>query len=228
MESYAISDFRIRKALTFIDSLRVDSNRNEYYEVKDRSHSEHRVYNQSQYLLTILFKKIGRNNLVEAIRSKHSPDEPDNDLPRRKGRKANDRWCVLEGDIESFWLAGERSSQYNDRIALLILYWFAKQDRNTAETLYQNLSSKYDSAKGVLQMDEADLEKNLYPVYKVALLGIVANKMGDTELVKIVQKHLKRRQQKLGGWRTDRAANLKPRGVANLETTILSTLALLP
>ena len=117
-----MTDLAINRALGFLDSLRVDDTRSEYYEVAEKNHSEYRVYKQSQYLISILFNQIGRKDLVQAIRSKHPPDERDND-PRRRKHKAFDRFCILEGDTENFYLAKRRSSSYNDELALIALYW---------------------------------------------------------------------------------------------------------
>ena len=107
----------VERALGFIDTLRVDDTRSEYYEVAELEHSENRVYNQSQYLLSILFRKIGRNDLAQRIRVRHPPEEPDNDLPRRKGHKSNDRWCILEGDTKPFYLANRINSSFNDEFS---------------------------------------------------------------------------------------------------------------
>ncbi|MEM4246559.1 MAG: hypothetical protein QW390_04620 [Candidatus Bathyarchaeia archaeon] len=220
-------DRPIDKALRFIDSLRVDDTRSEYYEVAEPDHSEHRVYNQSQYLLSILFKKLGKNDLCQRIRSKHPPDEPDNDLPRRRGHKSNDRWCVLEGDVEHFYLANRINSSYSDEKALIALYCFEKKREQHALKLWDELYSRYIPEKGVLQMDKADAERNLYPVYKVALLGILAKKVRNAEAAQSVYRSLAAWQHQSGGWETDRKADLTPDGVANLETTVLSIMALL-
>lgn len=75
-------------------------------------------------------------------------------------------------------------------------------------------------------MDKADLERNLYPVYKVALFGILAKQMDDASIVREVQANLRKWQHQAGGWETDRTINLKADGVANIETTALSILAL--
>jgi hypothetical protein len=77
-------------------------------------------------------------------------------------------------------------------------------------------------------MDKADMERNLYPVYKVALLAILAKKLGKTNMLADVQNQLRSWQHHIGGWETDRTVNFRPNGVANIETTSLSILALLP
>ena len=217
----------ISRALKFIDTLRVNDSRSEYYEVAELDHSEHRVYNQSQYLLTLLFKKVGRIDLAQAIRRKHRPDEPDNDLPRRKGHIACDRWCILEGDIAPFYLKNRINSSYNDEKALLALYWLEKGSQGNAKRIWKQLHSRYDSLQGVLKMDKADRERSLYPVYKVALLGILARKMNKPDIAGSVEGSLRRWQNTGGGWETDRTPILRPDGVANIETTALSILALL-
>jgi hypothetical protein len=75
-------------------------------------------------------------------------------------------------------------------------------------------------------MDCADQKKQLYSVFKVALFGILAGKMGETELLASVRTRLRDWQDESGGWKTDRTIDLQPRGYANLETTALSILAL--
>lgn len=217
----------INRALLFLDTLRVDDTRSEYFEVAEQNHSEHRVYNQSQYLLSVMFKKVGRDDLVQAIRSKHPLGERDND-PRRRRRKSNDRFCILEGDIENFYLSNQKDSNYNDEIALLTLYWLERGQMDHSSRLWRKLLSRYDSLRGVLKMDRADSKRRLYPVYKVALLGIVAKRMGERETAVSVQGNLLRWQHQAGGWVTDRRPDLGPDGVANIETTALSVLALLP
>ena len=219
------SDSSIERALHFIDSLRVDETRSEYFEVAERNHTEYKVYNQSQYLLSVMYKRLGLYDRMEAIRKKPDPEERDND-PRRKRHKAKDRFCILEGDIKSFYLAKRRGSKYNDEMALLALYWFAKERNRSAKKLWERLHSRYDSSRGVLKMDKADLERNLYPVYKVALFGILAKQMDDASIVREVQTNLRKWQHRAGGWETDRTINLKADGVANIETTALSILAL--
>ena len=220
-------DSSIHRALSFIDSLRVDDTRTEYYEVAEKNHSEYRVYNQSQYLLTVMFKQVGRNDLAQAIRRKHPPNEKDND-PRRRKYKANNRFCVLEGDIKNFYQSKRRSSRYNDEMALIALGWLLKDRPRSAQNLWKKLYSRYDQSRGVLKMDKADLERNLYPVYKVALLGILAKKLGKTNTITNVQSRLRSWQHQFGGWETDRKVDLRPDGVANIETTTLTILALLP
>src|SRR4030042_508239 len=126
-------DSSIQRALRFIDSLRVDDARTEYFEVAEKDHSEYRVYNQSQYLLTVMFKQIGRNDLAQAIIRKHPPSEKDND-PRRRRHKANNRFCILEGDIKNFYLEKRRSSRYNDEMALIALGWLLKDRPRSAQT----------------------------------------------------------------------------------------------
>ncbi|MEM2107202.1 MAG: hypothetical protein QXV46_05265 [Candidatus Bathyarchaeia archaeon] len=217
----------IERALLFIDSLRVDNAGSEYFEVAEQNHSEHRVYNQSQYLLSVMFKKLGRHDRAEAIRSKHPLGEPDND-PRRRRHKANDRFCILEGDVKNFYLANQTDSNYNDEIALLSLYWLEKGRKDYSDKLWRKIYSRYDFSRGVLKMDKADYKRKLYPVYKVALFGILAKRMDDKTTLENVQRNLLRWQDESGGWVTDRRKDLEPDGVANIETTALSIMALLP
>jgi len=78
----------------------------------------------------------------------------------------------------------------------------------------------------VLNMDKADRKKNLYSVYKTALMGITAKKMKDQEVLASVRATLRSWQNTDGGWVTDRTPDLQPNGVANAETTALVILAL--
>jgi len=222
-----MTDSAISNALRFLDSIRVDDTRSEYYEVAEKNHSEYRVYNQSQYLISILFNRIGRKDIVQAIRSKHPPDERDND-PRRRKHKAFDRFCILEGNTENFYLAKKRSSSYNDELALIALYWLEREKPKSANNLWKRLYSKYDPDIGFLKMDKADSKRNLYPLYKVALLGILAKGMKKMDIVNKIQNDLRKWQHPLGGWVTDRTKKLRPDGVANIETTVLCSLALMP
>jgi hypothetical protein len=230
----------IKKAVSFIDSLRTDETRTEYFEVAQKDHTEHKVYNQSQYLLLVTFELLGRLELAQRIRVKHRPDEPDND-PTRAGHKANDRFCVLEGDTEEFYLAGQKNAESNDEMALLAAFWLEKDHRLKipnllyrmyARRLWKKLLSRYDPSKGVLEMDKAEAEneydgkKGLHAIYKLALFGISAAKMGDKQTLNNVKSKLQGWQDDEGGWVTDLTLDLEFNGVANIETTALSILTL--
>ncbi len=76
-------------------------------------------------------------------------------------------------------------------------------------------------------MDKADSKRNLYSVYKVALLGILAKRMNETDTAITVRESLIKWQDQYGGWVTDRTPSFEPDGVANIETTALSVMALL-
>jgi len=228
-------------ALDFIDSrLKSDETGSDYYEVAEQDHPEHMVYNQSQYLLSVAFKLLGKESLAQSIRRKHNPDEPDND-PNRKEHKAKDRFCVLEGDTREFYLAGQDDAENSDEIALLALYWLNIKDpilgnrvsRSKVDKLWKKLLPRYDPVKGILAMDKADRDvaqrqgfEELYPVYKVALFAILAKNMKDMQTLDSVREKLRMWQHSGGGWETDRTADSKPIGVANLETTALAILAL--
>ena len=225
----SISDVNsvIERALLFFDTLRVDDTRSEYFEVAEQNHTERRVYNQSQYLLSVMFKKLGKEDHAQTIRNRHPLGELDND-PRRKRHKANDRFCVLEGDVKTFYLSNQTNSNYNDELALLSLYWLEKGDMDYSKKLWKKIYARYDFSRGVLKMDKADSKRNLYPVYKVALLGIIAKRMNNTDTVANVGEGLMKWQDQTGGWVTDRTPDLGPDGVANIETTALAIMALLP
>lgn len=229
-------DPSVEKATRFLDSLRTDEGRTDFYEVAERSHSEHRVYNQSQYLLSILLKRLGSDVHFQNIRGKHPVGEVDND-PTRSGHRANDRFCILEDDTKPFYLADQKDAETNDEMALLALYWLNKRDpvigntlnRRNAERLYGKLKARFDSVRGVLEMDKADQMRKpspLYAVYKVALLGILARRMNDMATLNRVREVLRAWQDASGGWSTDRTTELAPDGVANVETTVLCTMAL--
>ncbi|MBS7623554.1 hypothetical protein KEJ39_07780 [Candidatus Bathyarchaeota archaeon] len=114
---------------------------------------------------------------MQAIRCKHPLGERDND-PRRMRHRSNDRFCILEGDIENFYLSDQKDSNYNDEIALLTLYWLERGQTDHSRRLWRKLHSRYDSSRGVLKMDRADSKRRLYPVYKVALLEHSCEKNG--------------------------------------------------
>jgi len=218
----------VERASSYVRSLRADQGPSEYFEVSEKTHSEYRVYNQTQYLLSIMFKQTGNEDLALKIRSRHAPGEGDND-PGRKSRRSNDRFCVLEGEIDHFYLAGQKDALNNDEKALLALYWLQKggpRGMQYARALWKQLRDQYDISRGVLNMDKADRKKNLYSVYKTALMGILAKKMKDQEVLASVRATLRSWQNTDGGWVTDRTPDLQPNGVANAETTALVILAL--
>jgi hypothetical protein len=229
-------DPSVEKAARFLDSLRTDERRTDFYEVAEPEHSEHRVYSQSQYLLSILLKRLGSEEYSRNIRGKHLAGEVDND-PTRSGHTANDRFCVLEDDTKPFYLSNQKDAETNDEIALLALYWLNKKVpilgnslyRRNADRLYEKLRARFDTVRGVLEMDRADRMRQprpLYPVYKIALLGILAKRMKDMATLNRVREVLRAWQHPSGGWVTDRTTELAPDGVANIETTALCTMAL--
>ena len=231
----AISDPIIQKALAFIDSLRQDENRSSYYEIIEPDPNEHKVFPQSQYLLYITFKQLGLNELANRIARAHDFTQIDKVDPNRAGRPANDSYSVLEGDLKPFRLAGNKSSDYNDERALLSIYWTQRRVpilgnrpyRKNVERLAEELVTRYDPARGVLEMDAADSRRKLYAVFKVALFGIMARRTQNSASLASVQNKLIGWQHKDGGWETDRTTDLSPQGYANLETTCLAILALL-
>jgi hypothetical protein len=181
------------------------------------------VYTQSNYLLKIAFNALGQSAAGAAILV--NPLGPDND-PTRQGHLTGDRWCVLDGaHLEIFYLAGVTDSEYNDVLALLALYWGQEGQPDTSDNLYQKLLSRFNPESGVLAMDPADQLRNLYPVYKVALLGIVAKTKGDAKTAALVRQVLVQWQDASGGWITDRTPDGQPNGLRNLETTTLATLS---
>jgi hypothetical protein len=129
--------------------------------------------------------------------------------------------------LDIFYLRGRTDADSNDELALLSLYWYQKNgiftffNKRRARQLYEKLKARFDPTLGVLQMDQADRQRGLFPVYKIALLGILARKMGDTVTLARVRQVLAGWQEGSGGWRTDRKLDLTPDGVCNLETTAL-------
>jgi len=237
-------DRDVDQGLRFLYSLRKDPAESEYYEVKGKWEQQHQVFKQTQYLVSILFKKIGWDDLSQKIRSINRPEDEDNDPPR-KGHRAGDRWCVLEGRTDLFdpqlvrhAREGVTEGKGNDEIALMALYCIlkaeglpphplAKSFRQNAEILWNTVKKRYDPSKGVLEMDKADRENNSHSVYKVALLGILAKRMNDTETLESVRRNLRSwRDKPTGGWQTERTLQLKPGGLINAETTAMALLAL--
>jgi hypothetical protein len=233
-------DPSIDKALRFIESLAKDDGL-EYWEVTEEKDPEHFPYNQTQYLLSVMFKAVARQDLFEKIRRRHRPDEPDNDPTKGQGRIACDRWCVLDGETARFHLFNQKNveAKGNDEYALLAVHWLLRKEQASridprrrdydrrAKELYETLKSRYDPSKGILEMDKADKDKGTYSVYKVALLGILAKRMKDTEVSDSVRTNLRIWQDERGGWRTERTKDLKPGGLINAETTALAVVALL-
>jgi len=227
----------IQKALAFIDGLREDEGRTSYYEIVEDDPNEHKVFPQSQYLLYIMFNQIGQRELAEKIAQEHDFAEMDTVDPHRKGRPANDSFCVLEGKIEAFRHAGEKDCENNDEKTLLAIYWLERKHRllgwlyrKNAHALWTKLHAQYDPTKGVLEMDTADRKLQLYSVFKVALFGVLAKRMYETDVLANVRQRLAGWQclegRSAGGWETDRTIELKAHGYANLETTALCILAL--
>jgi len=235
-----IADPGIDGALQFIDGLREDDDRASYYEVAEKTHSQHKVFPQTQYVLYITFNALSLTQQAVRIAGAHDFSKPDTVDLTRNGRPANDTYCVLEGNLKPFRLAGQMDSDYNDEMALLSVYWLERKVpiignrlyRKNADRIWNKLLSRSDRVNGVLEMDPAEKEitptkpQPLHAVFKLALFGILAKQMADLSTLHIVQSTLRQWQHAKGGWETDRTIDLKPNGVANLETTCLSILAL--
>jgi hypothetical protein len=223
----------VENALRFFQSLTADPAGTLYYEIAEpTTDPEHRTYTQSNYLLKITFTKIGQQTLANAINV--DPTLP-NDDPKNAGRVTGYRWCILEGRSDIFYLMSVNDSDYNDVLALLVLYWLTQakgllafRARRKAKNCYEKLKARFDPARGVLEMDPAEQENGLYAVYKIALLGVAARAMNDAVTVDQVRNKLIEWQNRdSGGWRTDRQTDLQPHGFANLETSCCCTLAML-
>jgi hypothetical protein len=227
------SNNAVQNALRFYQSLRADPLGTSYNEIAGPPEdSEHRPYTQSNYLLKITLKEVGQQGLAEAINV--DPTQP-NDDPKNAGKLTGYRWCILEGRTDIFYLKGITDSDYNDVLALLVLYWLTQakgllafRARRKAKNCYNKLKARFDTARGVIEMDPAERENGLYSVYKIALLGIAAKAMKDTVTINQIRNKLTEwQEQDSGGWRTDRQTDSQPHGFANLETSCCCTLAIL-
>lgn len=225
----------VQRGLDFIGKLR-DEGGDSYYEVAELDHTQRQIFPQTQYVLYVTFKKLGLTQLAEGIAGRHDFTQPDKVDTTRKLRPANDTYCVLDGELKPFRLAGQKWSDYSDEMALEAIFWLEKSKsrlgkilhRKKAEELWKQLRSRYDTSKGILKMDKADAggKSPLYSVYKLALFGLLAKKVDDQGILAKVQQTLRDWQHKDGGWETDRTVELAPHGVANLETTALAILVL--
>jgi len=153
---------QVDNALQFIDSLREDDTRSSYREIAEKDDPEYQIYKQSQYLLSVMFKLLGRDDLFKKIRTKHSPFDPDNDLTR-EGHKAGDRFCVLDEldeELPPFYLAGYEDAENNDEKALLAIYWLK---RETSKTQWETLLDKLLRVLSIIKLvDEKTADKFNY------------------------------------------------------------------
>jgi hypothetical protein len=233
----SITDPAISKALRFIDGLKQDNSAGSYYEVAEVEHSEHEVFPQTQYVLYITFNLLNLRDQASAIAKAHDFTAPDLVDLTRHGRPANDTYCVLEGDIKPYRLMNQKDSEYNDEMALSAIHWLERKQplignvfyRRNADTFWKKLQGRYNASIGFLEMDPAEKSRKpapLHAVYKLSLFGILARRMMGHDMLSNVRANLRQWQDASGGWITDRTLDLAPDGVANLETTCLSILAL--
>ena len=231
-------DESIKLALGFINRLRTDKGY-WYYEVLDPGHGDHKVWPQSQFLLYVLFTAIGIHEpsyLASAARIVCNTDMTVCAVDRLE--RAGQRFCVLLGDTDDFYLKGEPIGSYrpfSDENSLLIIYRTLTNQKSDANALFNRLAGTWDRKVNLLGLDEADRKKQPqeYEIYKTALFGIAAKAIGNAGWTQTVQSRLRQLQTRngpnAGGWKT----GLRPDGpsdgiVENLETTTLSILALLP
>ena len=227
-------DSDIRLALSFIDKLKTDSKGSAFWEVLDSGHGDHRVWPQSQFLLYLLSYKVGLHD--SSYLAQAAKIVCNNDLTvcavDRWG-KAGDRFCVLLGDPDDFYLKDERvgtTKTCSDENSLLLLYRLLTNQLSDADNLFGNLENMWDYSVNLLGRDQADCGK--YAIYKTALFGIAAKAIGNSKWVQIVQSRLRELQTRTGpcagGWKTHLLPDKTFDGVENVETTALSVIALLP
>ena len=227
----------IISALNFINKLKAEKE-DVYWEVLDSGHGDHKVWPQSQFLLYALFTKLGlhdQNYLASAARIICNNDLTVWAVDRLI--RAGERFCILLGDTEDFYLKDCRLGSvlpHSDENALLLLYRLLTNEKTDADNLFGNLEEMWDDEVNMLGMDAADRskEKPQYAVYKTSLFGIAAKAIGNSKWASIVQSRLRQLQTGSGpcsgGWKTEMLPRGTLDGAENIETTALSIIALLP
>jgi len=176
----------IQKALAFIDNLK-DERGASYCEIAEDDPNERKVFPQSQYLPYVTFKGIGREDLAEKIAQEHDFGKVDTVDLNRDGRPANDSFCVLEGNIESFRHAGERILRIMTRRLCLqstslrgnILCEagsITERRTNCGRSSHESMIRPRAYWKWTVEIRR----KQLHSVFKVALFGILAKRKGKT------------------------------------------------
>jgi len=231
-----IEDLNIKKGLEFVDKLRSEKNRYQFWETLDPD-IDHKIWSQSQYLAFVLFTVIGMEKEAKHIQENNDFNAPAGD---REGR-ANDRFCVLIDDSESFAykrISAEAKDGHADSIALMGMYSLVKERRGSRLTRWlqrrkngmdshasvDRLRAMYDQEKGFL-IESGEIAE----LYKLSLLGILAKKIGNREWVDTIDNRLRETQSNNGGWKSHWIGRTEPRPIGtteNLETTALSIIAL--
>lgn len=139
--------------LNFLQGLESD-HPGKYWEVYELGHGDHRIWPQTQYLLYVTFKRLGRFELARRIRDANDFKTLTID---RRGLVSDARFCVLDNDAPPFYLAEWATLPGNfDEVALLGHYWALAGNINRAKELANFLKSKWNQQLGVLGMDEGD------------------------------------------------------------------------
>lgn len=193
-----------------------------FWEVYDPKHCDRRIWPQTQYLLYITFKRLGKVDVAERIKSANCFTSPAVD---RVGY-ANDRFCVLDNDTQPFQLWKSETSDYFNEVALIGHYRALKGDKTKALSLAKYLHQSWNPDIGVLGMDKGDKECSLFRVYKTALAGTLFARVEMLQECHSTTATLLRLQEDDGGWITDLKPDGTKDGVANAETTCLALLCL--
>ena len=113
--------------------------------------------------------------------------------------------------------------EYADLLLLAALAE-AKQNPAQARAHLDKAAAQWDG-RGF--KDRASEHLKLYAAYKLALYLIAADRLGmKSDLTQAAAKQLLALQNEAGGWITDYDFNLRPRGLANVETSCMAMLAL--
>jgi len=108
----------ITAGLNFLSSLQSD-HQGWYWEVSDPNHTDHKIWPQSQNLLYITFKRLGKLDAANQIyyANDFKVAAEDRNIP------ACSRFSVLDNDPSLFYLAGSETSGNFDEVALIGHYW---------------------------------------------------------------------------------------------------------
>lgn len=236
MTSKEIGDPNIKKGLEFMGKLRSESNPYQFWETLDPS-IDYKIYTQSQYLAYVLYIVLGTQEEAKHIQDNNDFNAPAGDRPG----KANDRFCVLIGDLESFAydrISAEARDGHADSIALMGTYSLLSEKRSSrlvrwvqsrkggisSRGFLESLGKMYDQEKGFLT-EYGEIAE----LYKLSLFGILAKKIGNKEWSGTIDNRLRETQSNNGGWKSHWIGRTIPRPVGtteNLETTALSIIAL--
>ena len=213
----------IISGLSFLTSLQSD-HPGWYWEVADPNHGDHKIWPQSQHLLYLTFKRLGKLAAASQIYYANDFKAPaeDRNIPTCS------RFCVLDNDPSLFYLAGAENSVNFDEVALVGHYWALMGDTTKPLNLAQFLKTQWNPTLGVLGMDAGDKQANLFRVYKTALAGTLFARVGGSAMAdcQSTATKLQSLQDPCGGWVTDLDTSGKPNGVCNIETTCLALICL--